>query len=45
MTYLRCFLSNVVGATAVEYALLTGLVVLVIIKGVALTGARVSVGF
>ena len=36
------FLCNELGATAAEYAVLTGMIALVIIKGVALTGIRVS---
>jgi Flp pilus assembly pilin Flp len=39
------FLCNDSGATVAEYAVLTGMVALVIIKGLALTGARVSVVF
>jgi Flp pilus assembly pilin Flp len=45
MEYVRSFLFNDGGATAVEYALLASLIALVIVKGVSLTGTKVSIVF
>ena len=45
MTYVRRFFRHDSGATAIEYALLASLIALVIIKGVSLTGTKVSTVF
>ena len=45
MQYVRSFFFDDGGATAVEYALLVGLIALVIIKGASLTGTNLSTVF
>lgn len=45
MKHIRRFIHDNGGATAIEYALLAGLIALVIIKGVSIAGTKVSTVF
>ena len=45
MAILAQFLKNEHGATAIEYALIASIIVLVIVAGVRLVGAQVSAVF